>query len=184
MNQPATVRRPATYQDVLDAPEHVVAELVRGALHLQPRPAMRHARSPSPLGVEIGARSTAGARGRRLVDPGRAGAAPGRRRAGSGSRRLATGADAADPGWPLDFDLARLGLRDAEPGDATARPDRQARHLGVAGVAHLWLVDPSARTLEAFALRDGAWVLIDALADDAEVRLAPFDAVAFPLSAL
>ena len=29
----------ATYQDVLDAPENMVAELIRGALHLQPRPA-------------------------------------------------------------------------------------------------------------------------------------------------
>jgi Uma2 family endonuclease len=55
---------------------------------------------------------------------------------------------------------------------------------GAAGVGHLWLVDPEDRTLEAFALRDGVWVLIAALAGDAEVRVAPFDAVAFPLSAL
>ena len=33
-------RSPATYQDVLDAPEHMVAELhAEGALHLHPRPA-------------------------------------------------------------------------------------------------------------------------------------------------
>ena len=49
---------------------------------------------------------------------------------------------------------------------------------------HLWLVDPDARTLEAFELREGKWLLIAALKDDAEVRLAPFDAVAFALSAL
>ena len=43
MNRQATTeRRPATYQDVLDAPEHMVAELIDGALHLQPRPAFRH----------------------------------------------------------------------------------------------------------------------------------------------
>jgi Uma2 family endonuclease len=53
-----------------------------------------------------------------------------------------------------------------------------------AGVAHLWLVDPGARTLEAFALRDGAWTLLTALKDDEEVRMPPFDAVAFPLSVL
>ena len=35
MNQQApTVRRPATYQDVLDAPLNMVAELIEGALHL------------------------------------------------------------------------------------------------------------------------------------------------------
>ena len=72
------------------------------------------------------------------------------------------------------------------PSPGTRRLDLTDKRdiYGVAGVAHLWLVDPSARTLEAFALRDGAWVLIDALADDAEVRLASFDAVAFPLAAL
>jgi Uma2 family endonuclease len=39
------------------------------------------------------------------------------------------------------------------------------------GVGHLWFVDPAARTLEAFALTDGAWVLIAALHDDAEVAV-------------
>ena len=52
------------------------------------------------------------------------------------------------------------------------------------GVAHLWFVDPLARTLEAFALRGGAWTLIAALKDDDEVRVPPFDAIAFPLSVL
>ena len=51
-------------------------------------------------------------------------------------------------------------------------------------MAHLWFVDPVARTLEAFALRDGAWTLIAALKDDEEVRVPPFDAIAFPLSVL
>jgi hypothetical protein len=48
------VSRPATYQDVLDAPEYIVAQIIRGVLHLQPRPAMPHGRAGSTLGVEIG----------------------------------------------------------------------------------------------------------------------------------
>lgn len=44
----------ATYQDVLDAPEHMVAEVIAGALHLHPRPAARHAWASSLLGIEIG----------------------------------------------------------------------------------------------------------------------------------
>ena len=47
-------RSPATYQDVLDAPPHMVAELVGGALYLHPRPAFPHAFAGSALGVEIG----------------------------------------------------------------------------------------------------------------------------------
>ena len=52
------------------------------------------------------------------------------------------------------------------------------------GVGHLWLLDPLARPLEAFALEDGIWVLIAALKDDAAVRVPPFDAISFSLSAL
>jgi len=35
-------KRRATYQDILDAPEHVVAEIVDGTLYTSPRPAKPH----------------------------------------------------------------------------------------------------------------------------------------------
>ena len=44
----------ASYQDVLDAPAHRVAEIVDGTLYTHPRPAMPHARASSSLGVKIG----------------------------------------------------------------------------------------------------------------------------------
>ena len=44
----------ATYQDVLDAPAHRVAEIVEGVLHTHPRPAMPHALASSVLGRRIG----------------------------------------------------------------------------------------------------------------------------------
>ena len=52
------------------------------------------------------------------------------------------------------------------------------------GVRHLWFVDPAARDLEAFELREGAWVLIAALRDSDAVSGPPFEAVSFPLDAL
>jgi Uma2 family endonuclease len=52
------------------------------------------------------------------------------------------------------------------------------------GVGYIWLVDPAEHTLEAFALRDHAWVLIAVLQDDDAVQVAPFDAVGFALSDL
>ena len=52
------------------------------------------------------------------------------------------------------------------------------------GVWPLWFVDPDARTLEAFELRDEQWLLLATLADDAPVSLPPFDAITFPLDAL
>lgn len=44
------------------------------------------------------------------------------------------------------------------------------------GVSRPWFVDPAARTLEGFALRDGQWTLLAVLPDDTQLALPPFDA--------
>lgn len=52
------------------------------------------------------------------------------------------------------------------------------------GVAHAWLVDPLERTLEAFELREGFWVLLATLKDEDPVSMRPFDAITFSLAEL
>lgn len=175
----------ATYQDVIDAPEHMVAELIRGALHLQPRPASPHARAQSMLTVEVGGPFDRGRGGPGdwwiLVEP-----------------ELHLGEDVLVPdlgGWRRD----RMPVMPSVPfftlapdwvcevlSPSTRRIDLTDKReiYGEAGVGHLWLVDPIDRTLEVFARRDGAWVLVTALADEAEVKAPPFEVVGFPLSAL
>jgi len=57
MSEPALEIRPKAtyqYQDVLHALAGMVAELVGGARHLQPRPQARHAFASSALGGKIG----------------------------------------------------------------------------------------------------------------------------------
>jgi len=49
-------------------------------------------------------------------------------------------------------------------------------------VSHVWFVDPHARTLEAFELDNGRWILLAKRADDAPVCVSPFDAISFPLN--
>jgi len=44
----------ATYEDVLNAPENKVAEILDGELVLSPRPALRHARAASRLAALLG----------------------------------------------------------------------------------------------------------------------------------
>src|SRR5262245_31554109 len=44
----------ATYQDVLDAPEHVIAEIIGGELRLSPRPGGAATAVASSLGEELG----------------------------------------------------------------------------------------------------------------------------------
>ena len=51
-------------------------------------------------------------------------------------------------------------------------------------VAHAWLIDPLARTLEAFELRDGRWLLLGAIREDDPVCFPPFVVVTFSLADL
>ena len=53
-----------------------------------------------------------------------------------------------------------------------------------AGIPHLWLIEPTDRTLEAFALHDGQWLLIANAKDDEPISIRPFDAITFSLSDL
>jgi len=181
----ATDQAPATYQDVLDAPEYMIAELIEGALHLHPRPAFPHALAGSVLGSEIGGpfhRGRGGPGGWWILD----------------EPELHLGPDVLVPdlaGWrrermPVFPDAPWSALAPdwicevLSPGTRRLDLTDKRRLYAAAGVPHLWFVDPLARTLEAFELRGGAWTLTAALRDDEEVRVPPFDAVAFPLAAL
>ncbi len=180
-----TVRHPASYADVLDAPEHLVAELIGGSLHLHPRPAPRHARASSSLGMEVGSpfdRGRDGPGGWWILD----------------EPELHLGADVLVPdlaGWQRErmpelpatawFELPPDWVAEVlSPGTRALDLTDKRRLYTAAGIPHLWLVDPLARTLEAFALAGGAWTLVAALRDDEAVRVPPFDAITFPLSAL
>ena len=46
--------RPATYEDLLAVPAHLVAEIVHGELRTHPRPRPRHLVASSALGAELG----------------------------------------------------------------------------------------------------------------------------------
>ncbi len=52
------------------------------------------------------------------------------------------------------------------------------------GVAWLWLVDPLAHTLEAFALEQGRWVVIGQYGDQTEANIPPFQEIALQLADL
>jgi hypothetical protein len=51
-------------------------------------------------------------------------------------------------------------------------------------VPHLWLVDPIARTLEAFHLENDRWTLLGTWRDDARVRAEPFTELELELASL
>ena len=51
-------------------------------------------------------------------------------------------------------------------------------------MTHLSLIDPTDRTLEAFELHDGQWLLIASAKDVEPVSIRPFDAITFILGDL
>ncbi len=180
-----SLERPATYRDVLDAPAHMVAEVVEGALHTHPRPAPPHALAASSLGVELGSpfqKGRGGPGGWWIID----------------EPELHLGEDILVPdlaGWRRqrmpDFpDTAFFTLAPdwvcEVLSPSTRDLDRHGKRPVYAreGVAHLWFIDPVARDLEAFELRNGEWVLIATARNDEPVSIPPFEAIAFPLDAL
>jgi hypothetical protein len=54
-----SARGPATYEDLKQVPEHLVAEIVDGELLTSPRPSFRHAAVTSCLGADLHGRSGA-----------------------------------------------------------------------------------------------------------------------------
>ena len=177
--------RRADYQDVLNAPAHMVAEVIDGTLHTQPRPAMAHAWASSGLGARLNPPfnyGDGGPGGWWIVD----------------EPELHLGEDILVPdlaGWrrermPDYPDTPYVTLAPdwvcevLSPG--TRRLDLHEKRPVYAreGVSWLWLVDPADRTQEAFELQDGHWLLIASAKDDEPVNIRPFDAVTFSLADL
>jgi Uma2 family endonuclease len=163
----------------------MVAERVKGALHTQPRPASRHVRATFRLAVKLGNPYEDGVGGpggwvfaiepelhiaRDVLVPDVAGWRQERM-----GEYPDTPAIEVVPDWVCE--ILSPSTRRFDLGDKRAA-------YGAHGVGHLWLLDPQARLLEAFVLRDGAWSLAGTAQEGEEVRLVPFDATAFPLASL
>jgi Uma2 family endonuclease len=177
--------RRATYQDLVAAPEHKVAEIIDGELFLSPRPAPRHALAAAALGEELGPpfkRGRGGPGGWMILD----------------EPELHLGEDVLVPdlaGWRTE----RLPAIPSEPyftlepdwicevlSPSTERLDR-TRKLALharAGVRHAWLIHPVHRSLEVLRLHEGSWLLVAVHRDDQRVRAEPFDAIELDLAIL
>lgn len=183
MSDPA--RRRASYEDVLAAPAHQVAEVLDGDLVLSPRPALPHAAAASALGEELGPpfkRGRGGPGGWLILD----------------EPELHLGADILVPdlgAWRRE----RLAAVPREPfltlppdwvcevlSPSTEKLDRTVK-LGAyarAEVRHAWLVNPDQRLLEVLRLTPDGWVRVAAHRDGERVRAVPFDAIELDLSLL
>lgn len=189
MGLPAEKRARATLADLETVPPNMIGELINGTLYIFSRPSPPHAHASSMLGMDLGGpfqRGRGGPGGWRIVD--------------EPELLLGPQGDEDDmvpdlAGWRID----RMPRLPATPkftlvpdwvcevlSPSTMVIDRMEKMPAYArhGVRHIWLLDPLARTLEAFALESGRWVLIGGHHGNARVRVEPFDAVELELAAL
>ncbi len=173
----------ATYQDVLDAPPNMVAELIGGQLHLMARPFQGHAAACTGLIAKIGGPFHVD------DDPGGWKILP--------EPELHLSEDVLVPdiaGWRAPWEETDPNSHITVAPDWVCEilsPSTRSVDLGPKrviyadhGVGHLWFVEPAARTLDAFALRDGNWAGVGSASYQDLVCLPPFEAISFPLRAL
>lgn len=184
-SEAAILGRGATYKDLAEVPDHLIAEILNGDLWVSPRPLPRHSHAMTMLAVA-------------LVPPFQHG------NDGPGGWQLLVeievhlGGDVLVPdlaGWRSDRDLkvsGRSRVTDAPDwvceilSKSTENIDRGLKMQIYARekVGHLWFVDPRERTIEVFKLTAGVWLPMQVLNGDAVVAAEPFDAVPFPLTRL
>ena len=179
---------PALVARYRNAPETVVAEIIDGELSLTPRPWLRHARGATRLVGKLAGFDDPGEGGPGgwvlLIEP---------------ELHLGPRPDIAVPdlaGWRRE----RLPADFMEGAAATLTPDwccevlspsteeiDRGRKLDVyrrEGVAHVWLVSPTLRSVEVLRRHDQGWLLVATLRGGAVVRVETFAALELDLAGL
>jgi Uma2 family endonuclease len=179
---------PAVVAGYRNAPEAVVAEIIDGELSLTPRPRLRHARGATRLVGKLAGFDDPGEGGPGgwvlLIEP---------------ELHLGPRPDIAVPdlaGWRRE----RLPADFMEGAAATLAPDWCCEVLSASteeidrgrkldfyrreGVAHVWLVSPTLRSVEVLRSHDLGWLLVATFRGDAVVHVQPFDALGLDLAGL
>jgi Uma2 family endonuclease len=180
-------RKRATYEDVLQAPAHCVAEVIDGVLYTQPRPATAHGLAASALGEELGPpfkRGRGGPGGWVILDEPELHLGPEPDivvpdLAGWRRERMAVVPHAPHLSLAPDWACEVVSPSTAGVDRAEKRP-LYARER----VSHVWLVDPLVQTLELFRLDGEGYRLLQAWRGDTKVRAEPFDAIELDLATL
>jgi len=183
----AAPRKRATYQDVLDAPPHMVAEVLDAVLHLHRRPPIPHLVASTALGALLVPTFSHGGEGPGgwviLDEPelhlGPEPDIPVPDLAGWRNERMPVISRTAFFTLPPDWACEVISPSTGDV-DRAEKVPIYAREC----VAHVWLVDPLLRTLEVLRLDGPTYRLIATWRGDATVRAEPFDAIELDLGFL
>lgn len=179
-------KRRATYEDLYDIPENMTGEIIDGELIVQPRPSRKHTYAASVLEIEIGSTYQFGRGGGPggwiiIVEPeiqlGEHTMVPDL--AGWKRQRFPVEEDrnpiSAVPDWVCEI-LSPSTFRV----DKIKKMPIYAHH----GVGHIWLLEPLAKTMDAFRLDSGGWRLLASFSENDKVREEPFQDIEIDLGNL
>ncbi len=180
------LRRLASWQDILDAPEGLKAEVIDGELLLHPRPHLEHGRSQAILSGRLSPPFDLGNGGpggwwivvepdvlfgdHDIVSPDLAGWRRSALPELPKEQPIST-----PPDWVCEVISPTSARRD--------RITKTALYLS-RGVPYYWLIDPELRSLEALRAERGRWVLLGAWTDGHHVAVPPFEAVDIDVGSL
>lgn len=171
----------ATYEDLLALRDEVRAEVLAGEIVSAPAPLPRHSKVQRALGRFIGGPfdddDDRGGPGGWWILP-------------EVDVRLGPH-DIVRPdlsGWrrerlPVPWDERPIDVRPdwiceiSSPSNVATDRVTKRKLYAHSGVPHYWIVDPTARTLEAFELTEGRWVEVGSYDDSAVARIASFEAI-------
>jgi Uma2 family endonuclease len=178
-------KRIATYADIEALPPNVVGEIIHGALVTHPRPSPIHAAAHADLIGELSGPYRKGKGGpggwRFLTEP-----------------ELQLGSNLVVPdvaGWKSERlnPIPRKGTIEIAPdwlceilSPSTENYDKNEKReiYAMAGVGHIWFLDPRAMSLECFQNVAGRWLLTNTFTGKQTVSAQPFEAATFPLNVL
>lgn len=176
----------ATFQDILDAPDDVKAEVINGELYLHPRAAPRHQRFSFLLGNALEAvlhDEKSGHSNWIFIPDTNVHLSP----------HDICGPDIA--GWRVETmphvpETAQISVRPdwvceiiSPSSERLDRHDKFAMYARF-GIPHYWIVDHRNRLVEAYQLEEGRWVTIGVGSNADAVSFAPFDHVTLELGRL
>jgi Uma2 family endonuclease len=175
----------SVYEQFLEQPDTVVAEIINGTLVTSPRPATPHAHAASALGIVLGGPFFLGQGGpggwlildepelqlsEHILVPDLAAW----RRERMPEMPIAPRLELA-PDW-----ICEVLSPSTQAIDRADKLPIYASH----GVRHAWLIEPLGQTLEVYRLEGERWLLLGTHRGPVTVRAEPFDAVDLDLSAL
>ena len=182
---PPPARRPATYQDLVAVPEHLVAEIIDGELYTSPRPVPLHATAASRLLSLLHG----------PFDFGRSG--PGGWRI-LFEHELHLASDVLVPdiaAWRRDrlpalpeeryFSMVPDWICEVQsPSTAALDRGKKLRVYAREGVRHAWMLDPLAETLEVLRLEGEHWTIVSTHIGRDVIHPEPFQALGLELTLL